>query len=872
MNRIVITTFFTFIVQTIFSQNNLEPALEAALKNSDGATVHALFRLRQQWNSDSAIVVYRQQKLPANLRAKITINEVKKFTKQTQESFLQKATNLKKQGVKIQKLKPFWCANIIAVWGSEASIRKLAEHPDVEYVYYDHTDYKADPVEPGEYTDEQGQATHGLKAIAVQKMWELGYTGRGRKALGVDTGVNTSHPTFAGRFLGEYLPISQSFYPYNNPVSVDISSSSHGTHTIGTVLGRTAINGDTIGVAPNAYFMISDPIVSRLSEVRRLSEILECFEWALNPDGNFETVNDLPDVITNSWGLKNSNNIADCDRPETLVFNVLDAAGVALVFSAGNNGPGSGTIGMPAHIARSTTNIFSVGALNTSISSWNIADFSSRGPTNCPAELGSPLHLKPEVVAPGVNVFSAQGLNDYGTLSGTSMAAPHVAGAVLILREAFPQIASTEILEALYYSAVDLGTPGEDNTFGNGLINLWNAFQWLSQNNTPAQPVTGGDLQLSVAGNFIRTENDSVISFRFSIQNLGTSPVTVQGLTIKIEEATVDLDTTFSIPTGLTTAFARQFPMNTFPLSVYNQFRFYLHCQNDIDTINNHAWVELVRPFPVALPYIETFENAQFDLKGAKVEIQNFDNSFTWRLDTIPQFGGSQHSASMKFRYYNLQFGQRDNMNLFPIVLNNPDDLYLGFQYAYAVKSTYSKDTLMVMVSTDGVNFNDTVFCRSSTTLATVSQWMSYNLFLPNTPSQWRYVNINLSHFRTAEKIWIRFQTINRDGNDLFVDNIAVYSGNDPVFIKREESGVDETPILYPNPTNGEFYVKFGPTAQNPSFQVFDLSGRPVPTTTIKTKPNIYHIKIFSSIPGIYYVLLHDNNSFTAHPVIITKQ
>jgi subtilisin family serine protease len=91
-------------------------------------------------------------------------------------------------------------------------------------------------------------------------VWSLGYTGKGRIALGIDTGIFPDHPAFENRFLGNYKPLSQCWYGFNNTWPFDISD--HGTHTMGTTIGFKSRFNDTIGVAFNAYFIAADPIVS----------------------------------------------------------------------------------------------------------------------------------------------------------------------------------------------------------------------------------------------------------------------------------------------------------------------------------------------------------------------------------------------------------------------------------------------------------------------------------------------------------------------------------------------------------------------------------------------------------------------------------
>jgi bacillopeptidase F len=870
MLRVIILFTATFLVGHISAQNTISPRLENIMSENRGKIVHAVFRLSEQWNVDSVMHSHASQKLESSLQAKKTINAVREFTKKRQYAFLQSIDDLKSSGYKIQRVFPFWSANLVVVWGSESTIRTLANHPDVDYVYYDHTDYNLFPVKEEVAAESKGLATSGIRAIQVRPMWELGYTGRGRKALGVDTGVNTIHPSIAKRFVGDYFPMEESFFGYNNPVPVDISTSSHGTHTIGTVLGRTAANGDSIGVAYNAYYLVADPIVSRLSEVRRMSEILACFEWALNPDGNPETTNDIPDVITNSWGISNSGNAEDCDIPESLVFNVLEAAGVALVFSAGNSGPGAATIGQPAHIARSTTNIFSVGAVDAASSVLPIASFSSRGPTNCPAEAGTPLHIKPEVVAPGVNVYSAQGLDSYGSLSGTSMAAPHVAGAVLLLKEAFPAVTGTEILLALYETATDLGNSGEDNTFGRGMINVWLAYQYLSQSHTPATPASGGDVQISVFGAIEMSENDSMLLATVMLENNSNQPVNITGFDYLVNETYLIRDTSITVGVGEVANVSHLFSLSELPLATYYKIKVYARPEagNDIDTINNHGWFSVTRPHSVGLPYMETFEEAGFDLRGAKVVIHNPDNAFTWRLDTVPQFGGSMQSASMKFRFYT-QLQEKDRMDLFPILVGNPDDLKLGFKYAYAMKSIFAKDSLYILVSIDGVNFNDTVFRKAGDQLATVSTWYSSNLFVPNTPDKWRYANVDLSQFVEAEKIWIRFETVNRNGNDLFIDDVAVYQGNDPLVIPEQHSRSAQQPVLYPNPAKTTINVLFESPVTKSSVRIFDLTGREIPVAFEAVESNEIRVHLPRLTIGIYLVQITFDNHISIQRFVV---
>ena len=250
------------------------------------------------------------------------------------------------------------------------------------------------------------------------------------------------------------------------------------------------------------------------------------------------------------------------------------------------------------------------------------------------------MHIKPEVVAPGVGVYSAQGLDGYGSLSGTSMSAPHVAGAVLLLKEAFPEVAGTEILMALYETCTDLGEVGEDNTFGRGMINVWAAFQYLSQSYTPADPLTGGDIQVSATALFEYIGNDTIISTNINIENIGMADVNIEKFDVSISNQQFVKDTSVTVTVGGVNNINLKLSIAELPQSVYYDINVYVKTAtgSDIDTINNRTTISLTKPYFVSLPYTETFEDADFDLRGAKVIIRNPDNAFTWRSDTVPRF------------------------------------------------------------------------------------------------------------------------------------------------------------------------------------------------------------------------------------------
>ncbi|MCB0704837.1 MAG: S8 family serine peptidase [Saprospiraceae bacterium] len=457
---------------------------------------------------------FHQQRTPLKDRVYQVITSLQEKAHQTQGPILTYLNNHPE--VTPGSIKPFWVNNVIYLSGSAKLIADLSHFPEIELLDWD------SPVELVASTSESTLAPTfqpngvepGLDDINARAMWEKGYTGYGRISFTSDTGVNPEHPALSSKYRGIYASNDESFFTGVYPFDCE----DHGTHVTGTIVGLDRMTNDTIGVAFNAQWIGAASIVCNYPG----AGTIEAFQWALNPDGNINTIDDMPDVINNSW--YNPNVDDDCVNSYVGVLNALDAAGVAVIFSAGNAGPGPMTITPPHNINTDLVNSFTVGALSGNTSTYPIADFSSRGPSVC-GGVGSIL-IKPEVSAPGVSVRSCLPGGGYGLKSGTSMAAPHVSGAVLLLKEAFPDISGTDIKLALYFTCTDLGDPGEDNDYGMGLINVGAAFDYLvNQGFTPVDPSVALDLLLVNMESEDIFCHDELMQPEIVVENAGTETI-----------------------------------------------------------------------------------------------------------------------------------------------------------------------------------------------------------------------------------------------------------------------------------------------------------------------------------------------------------
>jgi subtilisin family serine protease len=344
-----------------------------------------------------------------------------------------------------------------------SDLNKLADLPGIDQVIEDLPIELTAPVEISPAPSIATSASTELQMLNVPSLWQSGITGKGRLVCSFDTGVDRLHPALASKWRGNHASRAESFFSAAYPDSLPFDKTGHGTHTMGIMVGSVA--ADSFGVAPDAEWITAGVIDQGPDLTTTISHILSAFQWALDPDGNPATTDDVPDVILNSWGLPAlvGSAIAPCS---TLFWQALDnveAAGIATVFAAGNEGKfGAQSIRNPANRATTPYNSFCVGAVN---SSKVIADFSSRGPSSCDTT-----QVKPEVVAPGVGIRSSSKNNTYVYMSGTSMAAPYIAGLVALCRQYNPDATVEQIKYAIMESAADLGPAGEDNTYGHGLV------------------------------------------------------------------------------------------------------------------------------------------------------------------------------------------------------------------------------------------------------------------------------------------------------------------------------------------------------------------------------------------------------------------
>jgi bacillopeptidase F len=358
---------------------------------------------------------------------------------------------------RIQGARTLWISNSLAAVVPAWRVAGMAARSGVREVGLDSV-VLLGSTEPAEISP----VGWNLAALHVPELREMGIDGQGVVVACLDTGVDERHADLGPRYRGG----SNSWFDPHGQHATPYDANGHGTQVMGLVLGGDA-SGIGIGVAPGARW-IAAKIFDDGGQAS-LSDIHLGLQWVLDPDGSAST-DDAPDIVNNSWDLLGSTNL--CLDEFQADLEALRSAGIAVVFAAGNDGPGPATSLSPAN----DPSVFPVGAVTQGLT---VALFSSRGPSACTGG------FFPDAVAPGVSLLTADlsfgGLFPGATtyVSGTSFAAPMVSGVLALLRGAFPEAGAESLLDVLRQSAGDLGTEGPDNDSGHGLVDALQAYVLL---------------------------------------------------------------------------------------------------------------------------------------------------------------------------------------------------------------------------------------------------------------------------------------------------------------------------------------------------------------------------------------------------------
>ncbi len=441
---------------------------------------------------------------------------LQRTAKRTQQP-VTKSLESHKLSAHVDRWQPFWIVNTVAVHGDAVAVRTLAAQPGVAQVL---PAVKLEAPETLPATAPSGLAPAAIEwnvqQINADDVWALGYTGTGLVVANVDTGVDHTHPALVNQYRGNqgagaagpfnhdynwFDPYWSSPAPSALPHAATASEPDfHGTHVMGTEVGADGGNNQ-IGVAPGARW------IAAFGCCIDNASLLAALQWMAAPtrlNGSDPNPDLRPHAVQNSWGGPGG----------SLIFQqavaALKAAGIFVSASAGNNGGyGCGSLGSPGD----NPAMFSVGA---STPSGGVSFVSSRGPDPFSGLTG------PDLIAPGQQVRSAYRNGSYAYLTGTSMAGPHVAGAVALLWQANPALVgrvdyTAELLrktaEPVYTAGevcggIDSGSEHPNNSAGWGRLDVLRAVQVAGNGDSrlsvtvvddSGRPLPGAEVTITVA-------------------------------------------------------------------------------------------------------------------------------------------------------------------------------------------------------------------------------------------------------------------------------------------------------------------------------------------------------------------------------------
>ncbi len=506
-----------FGVLPLFAQNNaydkISPDLRATLEQSNAP--QDLFRIVVVMNEQYDAQAMKQQTrgLDKAQRREFVVNELQRISDEGQRGLMKELQQGQKARL-VDNIQSFWIFNGLCCSATKAMVHAIAERPDVAYVTKE--DYIQVPEDedveeiPEEKTDNQWNVTK----VNAPDVWALGYTGKGVIVAVIDTGVNYNHTDIKDNMWDGGTEFPNHGYDFINGDDDPMDDHSHGTHCAGTV-SSYGTNGKQCGIAKDAKIMA---LKSLGPNGGNQAYTWSAMEFAISHGA---------DILSMSLGADGIGGDAD-DR--IAMENVLHCGVVASV-SAGNVGnkyengqlqyPVPYNVGSPGscpspwhhpdqiaeggHSAVVTVGATTSNDTRSSFSSfgpstWTVGD--NIGPyydypwvENDPVNIGL---IKPDIAAPGSSVTSLNYNSNtgYSEKSGTSMAAPCVAGVMALMLEANPTLTPVEIDSIIETTAVACeGQTSKNNYYGSGRIDALAAINYML--NVCAAPT---DLIASVNG------------------------------------------------------------------------------------------------------------------------------------------------------------------------------------------------------------------------------------------------------------------------------------------------------------------------------------------------------------------------------------
>ena len=274
---------------------------------------------------------------------------------------------------------------------------------------------------------------------------------------------------------------------------------------------------------------------------------------------------------------------------------------------------------------------------------------------------------------------------------------------------------------------------------------------------------------------------------------------------------------------------------------------------DEYDYFNNSTIIRfsIIKEITI-LPFIEDFENGINDTLWT---IENIDLDKTWKSDSTNGLQWSYKSAAIKLFTYAPRNNQKDGLISPKINLPLSNELFLTFDIAYQKRSNSNllNDTLKIFISSNcGLTYDNIIYEKYGFDLSTFDT-STYN-FVPEYITHWRNDTVELTNFSNND-VLVKFETTNRAGNNLYLDNIKIFKGlYAPLSVNSKSLEFD----IYPNPTGSNIYIKFSNYYLSSTYvKIYNPLGKNLYSSLIENPITLLPTKNLK--PGIYFIRLYQS-------------
>lgn len=485
---------------TAYAQNVIEAELQELInqKSDEKISVNIIFKSQL----DVKELRNRSNNLDKETRRQAVIAELKSFSEASQHEVVSFIKSQESKG-EVSDLVCHWLSNSITCTTTKDVIEKLAKHDDILLIGLN-AERKAiltDENQKSKVESQKSEITSNVLQVNADKVWELGYTGEGVLVAILDSGVDYEHQDLADHLWDGGAEFPKYGYNVADNNNDPMDGTGHGTHCAGIICGD-GNNGKQTGVAPEATLMCVK-IINNTGNTDA-SKIISGMEFAVEHGA---------DVLSMSVGIAKSST-SEREMLREACVKTLEAGVIAAV-AAGNEGSSLNNNPIPDNVrvpgscpapwihpdqqenSGATSCVVSVGAVDKNDKH---ASLSSQGPVtwqetsfgDYPYEPGIGL-IRPDVCAPGVEVVSLQcNTQDYVKMSGTSQAAPCVAGIMSLMLSKEPNLTPEQISMILETTAVKIEEK-KNNKTGSGRVDALAAINAIDMGNIVFKELTFTD-------------------------------------------------------------------------------------------------------------------------------------------------------------------------------------------------------------------------------------------------------------------------------------------------------------------------------------------------------------------------------------------